>query len=632
MDGLINALRDKDFDVRDSAMRALGSLRDNRVVEPILKASISKDNAVRVPAVQALPEIQKEWATESLAVALGNENKHVRILAANMLATLNDLRAIDPLIAGIKDEEAVVRKSSAAGLGSLEVRDYRATESLVVAMKDIDWEVRREATRSLGKINDTDKARDYRVIEVLFSAIDDKNINVRKSAIHALLGIKVNLLDNSPLDWLILTLKDEDNNVCANPAKALAEFIKRTEKALIAALLNPDSNIRWQAIHLFEEIRWTSILKGLDQPAYRNDPKVITWSHLAKRNWSNIVPQVGIQAVEPLLEALSCCEGEMFSHASWALQAFKDLRIVEKLIVALSSQHLNVRIASVITLGNLGDTRALGPIRSSLDNARRLPLMLPGGKDEVDVTTKALLNIIAKAQTLEPLLAGLKMIDKNIPSRYQYQRDDAAIRRLAAEKLGKLKDTRAIEHLIIALKDPAEDVRLEAAYSIKNIGQPIDPEHQIWVEFWIRLATNSDRLDSFDKATADPLIFALRNHIAPYVREKIARELGRRMVAQAVEPLILALKDGTAWNSAAHARLCISAAHALLRIGDPRAIEPLVDAYNSTAGFSYFGCDMEMVDGIGEIGWLKFRELCKKANLTLVNDGGRLKVVPEQNT
>ncbi|HHT9109043.1 MAG TPA: HEAT repeat domain-containing protein, partial [Candidatus Wunengus sp. YC64] len=113
----------------------------------------------------------------------------------------------------------------------------------------------------------------------------------------------------------------------------------------------------------------------------------------------------------------------------------------------------------------------------------------------------------------------------------------------AAEALGKIKDARAVEPLIAALKDEYQYVRKWTAYALGEIK---------------------------DARAVEPLIAALKDEYQ-YVREGAAEALGKIKDARAVEPLIAALKDE-------HSDVNWSAAEALGKINDAHAVEPLIAA------------------------------------------------------
>lgn len=120
-----------------------------------------------------------------------------------------------------------------------------------------------------------------------------------------------------------------------------------------------------------------------------------------------------------------------------------------------------------------------------------------------------------------------------------YQKDPA-VRKAAAEVLGEIKDARAVEPLISALRDTHKNMRQAAAEALGKLG---------------------------DIRAVEPLIGELGRD----VRQVAAKALGLLGDARAVEPLIVALKDRD--NNMRQ-----TAAVALGMLGDVRAVEPLLIA------------------------------------------------------
>ena len=142
----------------------------------------------------------------------------------------------------------------------------------------------------------------------------------------------------------------------------------------------------------------------------------------------------------------------MRAVAAAALGAIGDARAVDPLITALTDQDKQVRAAAASGLGSIKDARAIGPLISALPD------------DDPGVWTAR--NALAQsgASAVEPLIAALG--DK-----------DWTIRRGAAQTLGDIGDTRAIEPLTAAArarrlsihKDRYTAVRRAAADALAQI-------------------------------------------------------------------------------------------------------------------------------------------------------------------
>jgi len=197
---LIRALKDEDWHVREKAAEAIGEIGDKRAVEPLINALKDEDSDVRMEAAEALDQMgwkpgyvtekayylvaKKEWdeavklgepAVEPLINALKDKE------AAEALVKIGDERAVEPLINALKDEDSGVRWEAAEALVKI---GEPAVEPLIHALKDEDSDVRAAAAKALGKIGDE------RAVEPLTEALEDESYQVREAAKKALADIQ----------------------------------------------------------------------------------------------------------------------------------------------------------------------------------------------------------------------------------------------------------------------------------------------------------------------------------------------------------------------------------------------------------------------------------------------------------
>lgn len=151
VDALVGALQDSSPDVREQAVFALGQIRDSRAAGPLGQALKDSNAQVREQAAFALGQLRSQEAVESLTAALRDQSANVREQAAFALGQIRDRRAVEPLLGALKDESASVREQAAFALGQL--RDPRAAEALTAALKDANVEVRRQAAFALGQLS-----------------------------------------------------------------------------------------------------------------------------------------------------------------------------------------------------------------------------------------------------------------------------------------------------------------------------------------------------------------------------------------------------------------------------------------------------------------------------------------------
>ena len=170
------------------------------------------------------------------------------------------------------------------------------------------------------------------------------------------------------------------------------------------------------------------------------------------------------------------------------------------------------------------------------------------------------LGQIGDPRAVEPLIVVLK---------------DELVRITAIEALGAIGDPRAVEPLVAVLEDP-EYYRREAA--ARALGQIGDPRA---IEPLVAALGNTGPAAAVlaqlgDRRAVVPLVAALRSKDRD-VRKAAVEVLGVLCDARAVEPLIVALDE---------ILLRRPAAKSLGAIGDPRAVEPLVAILREHEGYA----------------------------------------------
>ncbi len=181
------------------------------------------------------------------------------------------------------------------------------------------------------------------------------------------------------------------------------------------------------------------------------------------------------QAVEPLSEVLlKDGDADVRASAAWALGEIGDAKAVETLIKALNDEDRGVREKAVAALGKMGKdafeplVQALSAKKARVRKGAALALGNLRTKDAIEPLTKALhdknfevrwcaAQALANIGAFEPLLEASK-------------EEDEEVRWCAVSALGKLKDERAVKHLISLLDDPSEKVRASAAWALGEIG------------------------------------------------------------------------------------------------------------------------------------------------------------------
>ena len=558
---LIHALADEDWDVRRKAAEALGNIGDP-AVPALIQALADEDWGVRLWAAEALGNIG-DPAVPALIRAL-KEDWHARRVAAEALGKIGDPRAVPALIQALKDGEKGVRQVAAEALGN--IGDPRVVPALIHALADEDWGVCRKAAEALGNIGDP-------AVPALIQALADEDWHVRWGAAEALGNI-----GDPAVPALIHALADEDWGVRRKAAEALGKIRDpRAVPALIQALKDKDRDVRRGAAEALGKIGDPRAVPVLVQ-ALREDWHV---------GWvaAEALGKIGDpRAVPALIQALKEGDGGVRRWAAEALGKIGDPHAVPALIQALKDEYWLVRREVTEALGKIGTPAVPALIQALKDEdwfvrwetaealgkigTPAVPALIQAlGDESVDVrwwAAKALGRNIGDPRAVPALIQALKD-------------EDWDVRRGVAEALAKIGDPRAVPVLIQALKEDWH-VRWVAAEALGNISGPAVSaliqtlKDEYWRVYWVA----AEPLGNIGDPDVSVLPRALK-HEYRYVCWVAAKALGRNIGdPRAVPALIQALRED--W----HVRWV--AAEALGKIGDPHAVPALIEALKDEDG------------------------------------------------
>jgi HEAT repeat protein len=193
---------------------------------------------------------------------------------------------------------------------------------------------------------------------------------------------------------------------------------------------------------------------------------------------SNALQRFGKAAVEPLIKSLAARKVEGREAIALTLAELRDPRAIDPLIISLKDNSWFVRAAAAAALGKFRNERAIKPLIKTITNK----------DNQFKVRLLAINSLMEIGEAAVKPLIELKYIDfqtQNAINNAILSNGDKAIRpliqSLADENmknkrghilyfLGEFKDKRAIEALIMALKDEDKYIRISAAKSLGKIG------------------------------------------------------------------------------------------------------------------------------------------------------------------
>jgi HEAT repeat protein len=234
---LIRATKDPYWNVRATAAKFLEKTKNSRVIEILIELLKDEDKSVRSRVVSLWyfsDWLSDKRAVEPIIALLKEENWTDRVAAVTTLGRLNDPKAVEPLLDLLKDENWQVREATLFALGKLQ--DKRATESLLrIAVEDKDYRIRENAFRMLGKIKDSSVIGKLKVIYE-----KEENDFVKRSISSALYELEK---------------KDEAIDGEVKKYKSVKEFSLKKAKRIIFTLSREKDGKTLSPEDFYEEIK-----------------------------------------------------------------------------------------------------------------------------------------------------------------------------------------------------------------------------------------------------------------------------------------------------------------------------------------------------------------------------------------
>ncbi|MBZ2165943.1 HEAT repeat domain-containing protein [Methanobacterium spitsbergense] len=386
--GLIKALKHEDSNIRMFAAISLGDIGEEKAIAPLIQSLKDEEERVRNevfnslvkigdPAVDTLIMALKdekleegvkfalikigEHSSRNLMFKYNNQNRDTKIYYINLMGEIGDKNSIEHLIHILKDiksYEKYDRKILISTIKALgKIGDERATDIihdlyfrfcrsqsdryltelfmdviinvdrngsdfLVQELSSNDCKVREEVADALIKMEN------QMAVDPLIRALTDNKGDIfRKRASEILYRI-----GKPAVIPLIQALRDEDRYLRCGAADSLGKIgDERAVNPLINALKDKDSYIRLEAAKALDKIGWKS--KGGQENVYYL---------IAKTKWIE-VSKIGNLAVFPLIQTLKYGELDLRFNAAEALGEIGDERALEPLKQSLKDENEDVR-------------------------------------------------------------------------------------------------------------------------------------------------------------------------------------------------------------------------------------------------------------------------------------------------
>lgn len=551
-----------------TTLRPQDRSRLDEAIVPGLQSLLSeKSSTAAAGAADLLWQLRRERHAEPLLAALKpGASPASRRAAADVLGLLGGPAAVEPLAAVLKQDGDSLARLAAAE--SLgEIGDARAVPALAAALAgDQQVEVRLVAAVALRMLGAPE------VAEPLAGALaHDKSSIVRWVAACAL----GTLGDSRAVAPLVAAFRDEDRLVRRAAAETLGALRDPRAAEPLLSLLKTEkiSALRGAAIDalgaLGDAHAVEPLVEVIKQQRFNGDQPTSTSAALALRAIGDP------RAVQLLFEAVDHRDPQVQSSAAFALGI---LDASPRVLVTLAKQH---RHRWYRQQGAWPDKRLFDP-----RSVHRLIEALAAENAELRQSAALALGMIADARAIDPLIVLLKQ-DRQV-----------RVREAAVRALRMIDDPRTLAPILQALRDESPSVALRAVEALRGVEDPrvvnsliaalkreasraaparpaASPEDPLATEEAVRKAVLRALAAARAPQALEPLAASL-SHRSPQVRESAALALGSLRDPRAVAPLLAALKDESSWVRE-------KAAAALGMIGDPRAADALLEMLQDQA-------------------------------------------------
>lgn len=488
---LIDQLKDSDKNTRMAALKALAKRHDPRAVGAISERLKAESWTEREAAVMALGEMRDHLALPPLFSALDDSNNFVQDSAS---------KALDQVIVhlGNKADPRMLRIISQYLSSDKDVISSKAAQSLKLAIRSLRYVASSEylkyilsalqSKEVLARVAAAEIMRDIDhpdVYKPLLHALSDPKPEVRNAAAASL----EHLTHPPRRETIIEVISKGDHFVIENAAKLLSHYRRGEFKQdAITMLKHENPAIReagvivlqsWQdSAYIFEvlpllkdsssSVRMTAA-KSLDQMGWTAvTEEEIALQCVAMQDWRRCRDLKPAVLFAPLLEAVKDEDADVRAAASdmlleldwkpknpeqqaqlcvmkrdWEGCAKLGPVAVPALIRELNSTDLDTRLAIIDALGQIGDDRA----------TPALGKLIKDEDQEVRYAVVTNLGLLHSKNTIEKLIEGLDDSSNYVRS--------AALKALTdnMELISKIKDIRAVEPVVRAVKDNNRNVR-----------------------------------------------------------------------------------------------------------------------------------------------------------------------------
>jgi HEAT repeat protein len=356
VDPLCEALANPELAMRPRIAHLLGTIRDERAIEPLFVAMRDQDQPLHIAAREALVLFEAK-ALDGFLKALDEEQIDVRVQAIAGLGVVRDTRAAEPLVKLLGGDNKLLRDWTVDSLRNYDPAQVRDAYVKALASDNVvfktDGKIRASIIHGLGR--PAEPADVDLLLRESASALDE----VRSASIYQLSHAWGTATSEQQLaERFLSALTDPARGVRGSAAQGLSTMIDhgalersdRLLEGLISLLGDPDNSVRHTTVQTLE--RWrdrravTPLLPLLDHKPLRD---------VTARALGEIGDPRAIAALRPLLP-------DKDPGVVLALGMLKDQQSFEAIVSLLGEKDERLRCAAATALGHLGDRRAVASL------------------------------------------------------------------------------------------------------------------------------------------------------------------------------------------------------------------------------------------------------------------------------
>lgn len=621
---LENGLKSPDSTIRRQAVSLLGKLNNPEVIKPIseLVKNRREESEVLYSATIALETIGGHKIVEPLKLILKTNSSQARMHAAKLLGMMRIKDAVPDLLPLLADDNSYVKNAAISALTNI---GQSAVPDLI--------EILEKEAKNIIPDEEENMHFDY-LTNVYID--EDRLKSVRNSTQIAAMTTLANIKAKSAIPYMIDSLANSD--LRSGAASALTTMGGYAVASLIDALDSSDKNIRIQASSILSQIKDRRAIEPLIY-SLENDSEKDVRANAATALGNMRARGKNNRAIEALTSALYADEKTMTSATS-ALGTIKvkDDRAIERLIEIASDrmERESIRTKALSALESLAPKTATDAMmRIMMTDGEsaviRKAAVAALGNIKDDKAKPALLwinsilheeiddfqrELKSKYRTLDKLEAAIDEL--NIPWNVDYPKPEynswreikpipSLVRSEVARALGKIKGDDVVDTLIESLKeDERAAVRQGAAWALGEIkgDKVVDPLISALREdergnVRAECAAALDKIGG--KEICRPLLKTLDDDKYEAARKKAAIGLREEKYDFAAEGLVDVLMKGKGkFEEDKEVESILNEVVTALIEDGSVAVEPLIDAYNSSKKDSYVR--RQAIHALGSIG------------------------------